>query len=65
MFQVRHIVAYAVGEYGRNKKEEDDDDMEEEPCEELIGIEEQAYEVVTAWVHPRYMNAVVFGMVCR
>ena len=39
--------------------------MEEEPCEELIGIEEQAYEVVTAWVHPRYMNAVVFGMVCR
>ena len=60
-FQVRDIIAYAVGEYGRKEDERDeehedeqkDDNEDEHEDEELSVIKPHAYEVVTAWVHPR------------
>ena len=59
-------MAYAVGEYGGQTarveedtaenddgRDNDDDDDDERICTELTAIKEHAYEVVTAWVHPR------------
>lgn len=53
-----NIVGYAIGEYVRDAADDDDDDGGDKEEEEE---ERNFYEIVTAWIHPKYVKKIRYS----